>query len=83
MYKIPPRQSARGYRLTLMGNGNGNVLAMGNLLAGEKDENYEYQCRAADWNLSTPDWTGRMRVMEKSQKVDKTKQRIDPRLTVF
>lgn len=38
VYKIPPRQSARGYR-------------------------------AADWNLSSPDWTGRMRVMEKSQKV--------------
>jgi len=34
IYKIPPRQSARGYR-------------------------------AADWNLSNPDWTGRMRVMEK------------------
>jgi len=38
VYKIPPRQSARGYR-------------------------------AADWNLSTPDWTGRMRVMEKNKKV--------------
>jgi len=38
VYKIPPRQSARGYR-------------------------------AADWNLSNPDWTGRMRVMEKSKKV--------------
>jgi len=38
VYKIPPRQSARGYR-------------------------------AADWNLSSPDWTGRMRVMEKNQKV--------------
>jgi len=38
VYKIPPRQSARGYR-------------------------------AADWNLSAPDWTGRMRVMEKNQKV--------------
>jgi len=38
VYKIPPRQSARGYR-------------------------------AADWNLSAPDWTGRMRVMEKAQKV--------------
>jgi len=34
VYKIPPRQSARGYR-------------------------------AADWNLSNPDWTGRMRVMER------------------
>ena len=30
------------------------------------------QCRAADWNLSSPDWTGRMRVMEKNQKVTKT-----------
>eukprot|EP00088_Acartia_fossae_P002126 TRINITY_DN10836_c0_g1_i5.p1 TRINITY_DN10836_c0_g1~~TRINITY_DN10836_c0_g1_i5.p1 ORF type:complete len:300 (-),score=77.18 TRINITY_DN10836_c0_g1_i5:296-1195(-) len=38
VYKIPPRQSSRGYR-------------------------------AADWNLSTPDWTGRMRVMEKSNVV--------------
>jgi len=38
VYKIPPRQSARGYR-------------------------------AADWNLSTPDWTGRMRVMEKKNVV--------------
>lgn len=38
VYKIPPRQSARGYR-------------------------------AADWNLSVPDWTGRMRLMEKGQKV--------------
>jgi len=38
VYKIPPRQSARGYR-------------------------------AADWNLATPDWTGRMRVMEKNKKV--------------
>lgn len=38
VYKIPPRQSARGYR-------------------------------AADWNLSVPDWTGRMRVMEKAKKV--------------
>lgn len=38
VYKIPPRQSSRGYR-------------------------------AADWNLSTPDWTGRMRVMEKSKQV--------------
>lgn len=38
MYKIPPRQSSRGYR-------------------------------AADWNLSTPDWTGRMRVMEKNKNV--------------
>jgi len=38
VYKIPPRQSARGYR-------------------------------AADWTLSNPDWTGRMRVMEKSKKV--------------
>jgi len=38
VYKIPPRQSARGYR-------------------------------AADWNLSSPDWTGRMRVMEKNKKV--------------
>ena len=42
VYKIPPRQSARGYRLTLMGNGNGNVLAMENLFVGEKDENYEF-----------------------------------------
>lgn len=38
VYKIPPRQSARGYR-------------------------------AADWNLSSPDWTGRLRVMEKSRQV--------------
>jgi len=38
VYKIPPRQSARGYR-------------------------------AADWNLSNPDWTGRLRVMEQSKKV--------------
>jgi len=38
VYKIPPRQSAKGFR-------------------------------AADWNLSNPDWTGRMRVMEKSKKV--------------
>jgi hypothetical protein len=38
VYKIPPRQSARGYR-------------------------------AADWSLSNPDWTGRMRVMEKSKTV--------------
>jgi hypothetical protein len=38
VYKIPPRQSSRGYR-------------------------------AADWNLSTPDWTGRMRVMEKNKVV--------------
>jgi len=38
VYKIPPRQSARGYR-------------------------------AADWNLSVPDWTGRMRLMEKGHKV--------------
>lgn len=38
VYKIPPRQSARGYR-------------------------------AADWNLSSPDWTGRMRVMEKNKNV--------------
>jgi len=38
VYKIPPRQSSRGYR-------------------------------AADWNLSTPDWTGRMRVMEKRKQV--------------
>jgi len=38
VYKIPPRQSARGYR-------------------------------AADWNLSNPDWTGRMRVMEQNKKV--------------
>eukprot|EP00092_Neocalanus_flemingeri_P008752 GFUD01009425.1.p1 GENE.GFUD01009425.1~~GFUD01009425.1.p1 ORF type:complete len:295 (-),score=90.18 GFUD01009425.1:259-1089(-) len=38
VYKIPPRQSARGYR-------------------------------AADWTLSNPDWTGRMRVMEQNKKV--------------
>jgi len=38
VYKIPPRQSARGYR-------------------------------AADWNLSNPDWTGRLRVMEQNKKV--------------
>jgi len=38
VYKIPPRQSSRGYR-------------------------------AADWNLSTPDWTGRMRAMEKNKLV--------------
>ena len=38
VYKIPPRQSARGYR-------------------------------AADWSLSNPDWTGRMRVMEQNKKV--------------
>ena len=38
----------------------------------ERDRNDEIQCRAADWNLSSPDWTGRMRVMEKSQKVAKT-----------
>ena len=38
VYKIPPRQSARGYR-------------------------------AADWNLSGPDWTGRLRIMEASKKV--------------
>jgi len=38
VYKIPPRQSARGYR-------------------------------AADWNLSSPDWTGRMRIMEANKKV--------------
>ena len=38
VYKIPPRQSARGYR-------------------------------AADWNLSSPDWTGRLRIMEASKKV--------------
>ena len=32
----------------------------------------EWICtRAADWNLSAPDWTGRMRVMEKNQKVAK------------
>lgn len=38
VYKIPPRQSAKGFR-------------------------------AADWNLSVPDWTGRLRVMEKLGKV--------------
>jgi len=38
VYKIPPRQSARGYR-------------------------------AADWNLSSPDWTGRMRVMQQTKSV--------------
>jgi len=38
VYKIPPRQSARGYR-------------------------------AADWNLSAPDWTGRMRVMHSNKTV--------------
>ena len=38
VYKIPPRQSARGYR-------------------------------AADWNLSSPDWTGRLRIMESKRKV--------------
>ena len=38
----------------------------------ERDRNDEIQCRAADWNLSSPDWTGRMRVMEKNQKVAKT-----------
>ena len=38
----------------------------------EMDRNYETQCRAADWNLSAPDWTGRMRVMEKNKKVAKT-----------
>ena len=38
VYKIPPRQSARGYR-------------------------------AADWNLSSPDWTGRLRIMENNRKV--------------
>ena len=38
VYKIPPRQSARGYR-------------------------------AADWNLSSPDWTGRLRIMEINKKV--------------
>jgi len=38
VYKIPPRQSARGYR-------------------------------AADWNLSSPDWTGRLRIMETNRKV--------------
>jgi len=38
VYKIPPRQSARGYR-------------------------------AADWNLSSPDWTGRLRIMESARKV--------------
>jgi len=38
VYKIPPRQSARGYR-------------------------------AADWNLTSPDWTGRLRIMEANKKV--------------
>jgi len=38
VYKIPPRQSSRGYR-------------------------------AADWNLSAPDWTGRLRVMEQHREV--------------
>ena len=38
MYKIPPRQSARGYR-------------------------------AADWSLTSPDWTGRLRIMETNRKV--------------
>ena len=42
------------------------------LLRLERDRNNEIQCRAADWNLSSPDWTGRMRVMEKNQKVAKT-----------
>ena len=36
VYKIPPRQSARGYR-------------------------------AADWNLSNPDWTGRLRCIAKGR----------------
>ena len=48
VYKIPPRQSARGYR-------------------------------AADWNLSNPDWTGRLRVMEQSKKV---KDSISPVISV-
>ncbi len=38
VYKIPPRQSARGYR-------------------------------AADWSLTSPDWTGRLRIMEANKKV--------------
>ena len=38
MYKIPPRQSARGYR-------------------------------AADWSLTSPDWTGRLRIMEANKRV--------------
>ena len=44
VYKIPPRQSARGYR-------------------------------AADWNLSSPDWTGRLRIMEElDQKLDEIEE---------
>lgn len=38
VYKIPPRQSAKGFR-------------------------------AADWNLTAPDWTGRMRLMQKAKSV--------------
>ena len=41
VYKIPLRQSARGYR-------------------------------AADWSLTSPDWTGRLRIMEANKKVSVT-----------